>query len=208
MPRSSGRKTWWSAPIPEESREEEEFEFKPAAPKSGVNLQPIKPPTAIPKAPEIEPAALDAADEPIPLCDRCDSPLDSRGRCPKCDGVETLVVPRRQAGKPRPGGSPTASPKPKVRVIPSPSSGGPKPGIGSKPGKLPVPPLPEDDEILDLDQSGPVAPKKVRQPAPLPAQPKVKAPPLPAVVKPPPGKKPPGRTKENSGEDDFWKMLE
>lgn len=198
--------------VPEEKESrDEEFLVKPTAPKSGIAARgPIKPPTAIPKAPAIEPAALDAADEPIPLCDRCDSALDPRGRCPKCDGPATLLVSRKDADKLRPN-IPAATPKPKVRSIPAPVSTITKSG-----GNKAVPPLPADDQILDLNQPLPVS-KKVTSPAPLPAQPKVKAPPLPAtiksnVAKPPLGtpakKKPPQTGRPESGEDDFWKMTE
>jgi hypothetical protein len=202
--------------VPDASREADDGDFlvKQAAAIAGSVVQKrILPPTAIPKPPVIEPAALDAADEPIPLCDRCDAALDSRGRCPKCDGAETMIVSGRKAAALKPTHQPPAAPKPKVRGIPSPASGISKAPAASKSGMMPVPPLPEDDEILDLDKSGGV--RKVKQPAPLPATPKVKAPPLPAVVKsPPPGKagpgpaaKKPGRTtKDDSGEDDFWKI--
>jgi molecular chaperone DnaK len=190
--------------VPEDTRDAD-FLVKPAAGTGGIGIRPtIKPPTAIPRGPEIEPAALDAAEEPIPLCDRCDSPLDSRGRCPQCDGAETLVAPKRQAPTP-------ATPKPKIRGIPAPPSTAGKSGSQAKPGALLVPPPPDDDEILDLDQSGPA--RTVKQSSPLPAQPKVKPPPLPAVVKsPPPGKpgapKPPTKRggQSDTGEDEFWKL--
>jgi molecular chaperone DnaK len=182
--------------IPEESPDAE-VEFRPPPPQAGYAVTPIQPPTTIPKSPEIEPAALEAADEPIPLCDRCDSPLDPRGRCPKCDGRETMAVRGRAVPQRLPG---RQVPEPTGRKLPERSDAG-------KSGKLPVPPLPDDDEILDLDQSASHPRKIVKQQPPLSAQPKVKAPPLPAVVKPPPGKKPPGR-KENPGEDEFWRLTD
>jgi len=197
--------------VPEEAEtRDSEFLVKPVAAQAGAGS--IKPPTAIPKAPAMEPATLDGADEPIPLCDRCDAALDPRGRCPKCDGPATLMVSRKDADKLRPP-SPPAAPKPKVRSIPSPVSTINK--SVAKSGPVSVPPLPSDDEILDLNQSAPV--RKVVSPAPLPAQPKVKAPPLPATMKAPVAKpplstpakkKPPQTGKAEAGEDDFWKMTE
>lgn len=50
--------------------------------------------------PAVEPAAapaLDAADEPIPLCNSCGEPLDHRGRCAACDAAGTEPArPRRR----------------------------------------------------------------------------------------------------------------
>ncbi len=202
--------------VPDAGRESDDADFlvKQAAAVAGsVQQKRILPPTAIPKAPVIEPGTLDGADEPIPLCDRCDAALDPRGRCPKCDGAETMIVSGRKPPALKPVSQPPAAPKPKVRGIPSlPSTVGKTPAA-AKSGIMPVPPLPKDDEILDLSQSGSV--RKVKQPAPLPAQPKVKSPPLPAVVKSPPvkpnsgnasGKKPGRAAKDQSGEDDFWKI--
>ncbi len=132
--------------IPEESREDAEVRVKAAAPKSGVAKRaPIKPPTFVPKRQEVEPAGLDAADAPIPLCDRCDEPLDPRGRCPKCDGPATLLVSRREAealrgsnGKP-----PAASPEPiRTGKVQSPLPAQPKVKPPPLPAKAKSPPAP------------------------------------------------------------------
>ena len=77
-----------------------------------------------------------------------------------------------------------------------------------------LPPLPDDDEIIDLEEARPASPPK-RPAAPTsggPAQPKpkVKAPPLPPMAGPgksaPPGKRP-GKSSD-VGEDEFWKAVE
>jgi molecular chaperone DnaK len=196
--------------VPEENRDAEVL-VKPAPQKAGA--APIRPPTAIPKAPDVEPAALDAADEPIPLCDRCDSPLDSRGRCPKCDGPASLLVSKQDDRTLRSGGQPAAVSKPRPREgTPSLAAKGQVPA-GTVPPKTP---LSDDDELLDLNQPGPLRSSKVS--APLPAQPKLKPPPLPAKVKSPPTGKPsagnpPGKKQArghqtDSGEDEFFKMLD
>ncbi|HUQ68167.1 MAG TPA: Hsp70 family protein [Planctomycetaceae bacterium] len=39
-------------------------------------------------------AALEDADLPIPLCNECGEPLNSRGRCMKCDGGPTRLPPK------------------------------------------------------------------------------------------------------------------
>lgn len=181
--------------VPDESREAE-VHVKPLGSKSAIAKQAaIKPPTAIPESAPVEPGLLDAADEPIPLCDRCDTPLDARGRCPKCDGPATLVVSKQDADRLRQGTRPAAAKQPvsnQARLASTVS----------------------DDELVDLNQPGPL--RKSPVVAPLPAQPKVKPPPLPAkakgpAAKPPPGlpakKKPSRQDKADSGEDEFWRML-
>lgn len=194
--------------VPEENKDSGVL-VKPVPQQTGAATKPIKPPTAIPKAPVVEPGALDAADEPIPLCDRCDGALDARGRCPKCDGPATMVIPTRNA--PQLGRTP--SPKPVSREGSPSGIGKAKVPVAAVPKKPPL--LPDDDELLDLDKSGPIRTRKV--PAPLPAQPKLKPPPLPAKLKSPPGKPspgtPPGKKPSSgkspdSGEDDFFKMLD
>lgn len=199
--------------VPEDHRED--FQVKPAVRATGsIAPTPIRPPTAIPDMPIAEPGELEAADEPIPLCDRCDSVLDNKGRCPRCDAPQKMGV-KKGPSEARLSAPPAALPKPSVRGIPSPASSVQKLPAASKSGIPLIPPLTDDDEILDLDRSGP--PRQAKQPAPLAAQPKAKTPPLPPAakmpaVKPPAAvptqRQPPRSSKGQTGEDDFWMLTE
>ena len=77
-----------------------------------------------------------------------------------------------------------------------------------------LPPLPDDDEIIELEEARPAS--LLKRPAlPVPGgpaqpKPKVKAPPLPPMAgpgKPPLQVKRPGKPSD-VGEDEFWKAVE
>ena len=157
---------------------------------------------------------IDDSSQPVPLCNKCGEALDARGICTACKGAVATT-----------GKGP--APKP-VRPVSSSSSAG-KSTI-SKSGSIPVPPLPDDDDIIELG-SKPQTP--VRKPAGSPApgsglpKPKAKAPPLPPMAgmqkpgstsaAPKPGAAKPGTkpdasgkkpSKSDDGEDDFWNAVE
>ncbi|HET6423425.1 MAG TPA: Hsp70 family protein [Planctomycetaceae bacterium] len=138
--------------------------------------KPILSPATIAKPVSQAPAPDDEAfDEPIPLCDDCGEALDNRGKCPKC---QPASGPAR-----RPGGDA----RPKARGVPTPAQ---------RPAARPLPPMPSDDEIIELNPPPVGRPKAV---APSSVQkPKVKAPPL--------ANPPPRAQAEKAGEEEFWKM--
>ncbi|MDB5344614.1 MAG: dnaK 4 [Schlesneria sp.] len=153
---------------------------------------PIPSPKPVPSAKPLRPASqLDESNEPIPLCNKCGEPLDAHGVCAKCAATAKSKVSR-----------PLSTPPTGRSTI-------------SKSGSIPVPPLPHDDEILELGSKSPSAPmKKPGVPAGQMTgqpKPKVKAPPLPPMAGAPkpaaPGKKPPAKPAD-MGEDEFWKMLD
>ncbi|TXI03849.1 MAG: Hsp70 family protein [Rhizobium sp.] len=135
---------------------------------------------------------LDESNEPIPLCNKCGEPLDAKGVCAKCATLAAKPKSSRPSGTPPTGRS----------------------TIG-KSGSIPVPPLPDDDEIIELGAKAPAGP--VKKPAASsstssgPVKPKLKAPPLPPMAGKPkpavPGSKPP-RKPEDLGEEEFWKVVE
>ena len=154
----------------------------PVAPK------PVPTPKSVP-APKPRSAAsqLDESSQPIPLCNRCGEPLDARGVCPGCQSAP--VKPAARPNRPL-----------------APSTGR---SAVSKSGSIPVPPLPHDDDIIELEPKG--APPARKPPAPPSGQPKpkAKAPPLPPMA----GKKPNAAAKKpanpkDPGEEEFWKILD
>ena len=181
----------------------------PAAPKmaseTSTKLKSSAPASIGPKAvpaPKPVPGAkrpassLDSSSQPIPLCNKCGEPLDSRGVCPSC----------KSSG---PAKSEAKGPSPK----PAASQSAGRSTI-MKSGSIPVPPLPDDDDIIELG-SKPPTPAKKPAPAPTPQgsgvpKPKVKAPPLPpnaGGAKPGAAGKKPGNPKD-IGEEDFWNILD
>lgn len=131
---------------------------------------------------------LDDASQPVPLCNKCGEPLDARGVCTSCKTAAPASKTARPAA-PAPAGRST--------IV--------------KGGSIPVPPLPDDDDIIELG-SRPAVPavKKPVPPSGGQPKPKAKAPPLPPMAggpKPESGAKKPGKPKD-VGEDDFWKILD
>ena len=183
---------------------------KPVAPASAI-LKSAVAPRAV-SAPTIKPmkagaAFLEDSNQPIPLCNKCGDPLDARGQCVKC---------RSPQGVSKPSSSPTkaaAAPRPGQSGILKSSAAAQRSAI-LKSGSMALPPLPDDDEIIELEEARPASPPK-RPAAPAsggPAQPKpkVKAPPLPPMAGPgksPPQGKRPGKPSD-VGEDEFWQAVE
>ena len=183
---------------------------RPVAPTSGI-LKSSVAPKAIP-TPNVKPtkggsALLEDSSQPVPLCNKCGEPLDARGQCVKC---------RSPQGAPK-----TASPPTKAVVAPKPSQSGILKSSAAaqrsailKSGAMALPPLPDDDEIIELEEARPASPPK-KPAAPTSSgtaqpKPKVKAPPLPPMAGPgklPPQGKKPGKPSD-VGEDEFWKAVE
>lgn len=131
-------------------------------------------------------AQLEKADQPIPLCNNCGEPLDSRGQCPSCGSASAPTGQR--AGGQRPTQSQSAGGQSRRRRRPAPQQ--PVPG-GRRP--VPVPP-PDDAEILELGQAS----------APRPRKPPTAPPPRQR----PRAKQPPPKKPKESGEDEFWQLVD
>lgn len=155
-------------------------------------------PKPVPMAKAVRPPAsqLDSSSHPVPLCNKCGEPLDSRGICPTC---KVGRAPVKQA---------TPTPKPVRPVTPA---AGTRSTI-MKSGAIPVPPLPDDDDIIELGTKPPAAAKKPQAPGQISPQPKpkAKAPPLPPMAGTPKpgnaGKKP--AKPADMGEDEFWEIID
>ena len=183
---------------------------KPFAPASAI-LKPAVAPKVAP-TPTVKPlkaaaAFLEDSSQPVPLCNKCGDPLDARGQCVKC---------RSSQGASKPSSPPTkaaTAPRPSQSGILKSSAAAQRSAI-LKSGPMALPPLPDDDEIVELEEARPASlPRKPMAPTsggPAQPKPKVKAPPLPPMAGPgklPPQGKRPGKPSD-VGEDEFWKAVE
>ncbi len=167
--------------------------------------KPVPAPTPAAGRPGRPTSALDDSNEPVPLCNKCGEPLDSRGVCLNC---KSGVPAKSESSGPK---SPAAVPKP-IRPASTISTGR---STIVKSGSIPVLPLPNDDDIIELGSKPPTVPVK-KPAAAVPGQgtsqpkPKVKAPPLPPFAGTPKpdnaGKKP--SKPVDDGEDEFWKIMD
>lgn len=160
----------------------------------GPKPVPVPKPTPAAKPARTHGSPLDESNEPIPLCNKCGEPLDSKGECSSCRS--TLLL-KEESKTPRSGGGATAG----------------------RSGKT-VPPLPDDSVIIELGPKPAVKPSagpaKSPSGAPNPGagqpKPRVKAPPLPPMAgtpKPEAGKKPAKPAKPSDmGEEEFWKIMD
>ena len=115
-------------------------ENAPAADRPKATPTPALKPKPIPSAAERR-SSIDSSAVPIPLCNACGEPLDSRGACPACgvNAAKPKSPPARPAaGQTNGGGRPKSAPPP--RSLPPKS-----------PARTSSPPLPDlEDEILEL----------------------------------------------------------
>ena len=160
----------------------------------GPKPVPVPKPTTAAKPARTHGSPLDESNEPIPLCNKCGEPLDSKGECSSCRS--TLLL-KEESKTTRSGGGATAG----------------------RSGKT-VPPLPDDSVIIELGPKPAVKPSagpaKSPSGAPNPGagqpKPRVKAPPLPPMAgtpKPEAGKKPAKPAKPSDmGEEEFWKIMD
>ena len=187
---------------------------KPVAPASAILKSSVAPKAVpVPKAistsqpTKAGAAFLEDSSQPVPLCNTCGDPLDARGQCVKCrspqGSFKPASPPTKAATAPRPGQSGILK-----------SSAAAQRSAILKSGSMALPPLPDDDEIIELEEARPASPPK-RPVAPTSSgaaqpKPKVKAPPLPPMAGPgklPPQGKKPGKPSD-IGEDEFWKAVE
>ena len=160
---------------------------------------------------------LEQAEEPILLCNSCGEPLDAKGRCAVCPPEAARSAPesarrgakakaeRRPSRQPRSTGASTAASRGdagrKARVAAS-KENGPK----ASPPRLPLPAPPDDDEILDLDDTS--LRRKQKPGSSTPARRK-RAPVAGERRKSRPANQPqPRRKSSDDGEDEFWQLVE
>jgi len=154
------------------AKEEEPVELEEVGQQKPVVVEkqnPIKTPESpkpksvpTPKSPppiKSVPDKLDRADRPVPLCNRCGEPLNSKGACPSCGSLSDArqrklkkqkMLQRKKQAAARKAQSQQSRKKPQVRPLPQP---GQKPSPKQVPpsGKKPnVKPVDSDDEILEL----------------------------------------------------------
>lgn len=162
---------------------------------------PVSPPFDFPAPARSKSQQLEESSQPIPLCNKCGEPLDSRGKCTRCN----------VAGPPgKPGGKPAAAIRPAAGGANAPGNAPPKPstrGSGSAARSPSATALnsTDDDAIAEFMKGEPSPSSK----APLKA--KIKTPPLPGKKSDDPavskGKATDGKFLENvEVDDDFWKM--
>ncbi|MEK6261287.1 MAG: Hsp70 family protein [Planctomycetota bacterium] len=187
---------------------------KPVAPASAILKSSIGPkPVPVPKTTQSNKPAkagsafLEDSSQPVPLCNKCGDPLDARGQCVKC---------RSQQGASKPASPPVkaaTAPRPGQSGILKPSAAAQRSAI-LKSGPMALPPLPDEDDIIELEEARPTSlPKRPATPisgGSAQSKPKAKAPPLPPMAGP--GKsssqgKKPGKPSD-VGEDEFWKAVE
>jgi len=154
---------------------------------------------------------LEQAAQPIPLCNSCGEPLNLRGDCPACGPVLRPEPARKKtAQSTQRASTSTGESKPKRR----------KASRQRRP-KTALPPPPADDEILELGESGSANRSSQKRPNLKRSPRKIKSPPSPKpssqqpVVKKkrtPPAKPPQPRRQDgnphDSGEDEFWQLVD
>jgi len=162
-----------------------------AAPTAAPSIPKPRAVPSVKQAPATPAAAslskLEQADQPIPLCNNCGEPLNARGQCPSC-GVAAPAA-QRPAGQ-RPAQPQAAADPNRRRRRPAPPQ--PAPAAGPR-RRVPVPPR-DDAEILELGQASTPRPRKPAT-APPPRQ------------RPQPQQPPPKKSKD-SGEDEFWQLVD
>lgn len=187
------------------------FKAPPAAPRPVAASAPapapvVKSPKQVPLPPALQKGAPQGGNEssslPIPLCNHCGQPLNSRGECAACGtrGSAKPVAPKPVAPNP---GAPTPSMKP----TPAPSQTKPSAPPSAKPAPRPVPPpakLTSDSVILKPLNDSEIIELPPKQPAgQRPMKPSSNMKPSSKGGKDA-GKDP----SKDPGEEEFWKMTE
>ena len=204
------------------SRRPEQAGKPEPAPQTAPPKKPALPPAPEPKVVpsplagrglETASGGLEAADQPVPLCNECGEPLDFRGNCPHC-GRPTPPRKKKSAATPKPVVK--SKSQPQVRPKKKTGSGPPAPRAVPKPApqagdavkrRTKVPPPLDDDEILDMlelddDKKADGGSKKM---------PAAKKPPVkkkPSSASPPPRQEKKKTGRQDPGEDEFWQLVE
>ncbi|RMG35817.1 MAG: hypothetical protein D6725_11770, partial [Planctomycetota bacterium] len=171
----------------------------PQAPEDAA----IASPSAAPKtADDLDDASIEI------LCDNCGGNLASDGSCPHCG-----ARPPQAAPPPRPVRRSTATHA--TPTTPTPTPAGQTVASGGGTGATPLPPLPDDDaiiEVVDLPAQ-PTVPASAEAAHPPPhtptargtkKKPKLKPPPLPPMLQGP--KNPQIEEEVEKGAEEFWGM--
>jgi len=162
-------------------------------------------PVEFPKPARSKFEQLEDSSQPIPLCNKCGEPLDSRGKCARCEVTSRAGKPTSKPVTPvRPGatgakGAPSAPQKPSI-----PNTHGSN--VTARSGGGSARELSEEDSIAQFlqDQSAPAVKE--------PIKPKIKTPPIPSKGNAPSttnkGKSPEASVASEIQDDsEFWKIL-
>lgn len=148
---------------------------------------------------------LEDSDRPIPLCDRCDEPLDAHGKCQKCRSASSRRAnrdPQKQPGRKGPSNVKQTHDAPSSDDGRTRSSGQTR-----RPAGKPKPAVADDDIAMvgmtDRGDNTRVPPKPKRSEPPFAA-----IPPLPPADKRPKDVPPKKSDPEESDDDDFWQLLD
>lgn len=153
-------------------------------------------PSSVPLPARAKLTHLEDASQPIPLCNKCGEPLNSHGKCAKCDSRPLVGT--------KPGGKPVV-PNRGAKVVPA--SAAPKPGKGrSEPAgsnRAARDPLDAADEDLIADMLSDQS-----TPAMKPINPTIKSPQSKGnQSKSSQGKSPKSLKAEEIDDSDFWKSI-
>jgi len=155
----------------------------PGTPATSAAAAPVRSDPAVAAAPARD--KLETSEIPIPLCNECGEPLDSRGQCTACGA--SLKTPQRTASAP--SRTPAAPAAGTSRGAPAPSPATkPARKAASPPRPKPIPPASplkpvNEEEILELPRTKPTPPAANS------------------------GSAPPGnRGRRDPGEEEFWSL--
>ena len=184
---SSTDQTVSSAPT--SPNQEADAPREPAQPQAVIKPRAVPPAGTVAMTPQQENIKkLEQADQPIPLCNNCGEPLNVRGKCTDCETASPSPAARRPAAQQATGGG-----EQRRRRRPPQQPAG---------AKRPVPVLPPDDvEILELGQA---APEHAAPEHPAPKKQPVSSSPR----KRPTAKRPAPKKPKDSGEDEFWHLVD
>jgi molecular chaperone DnaK len=171
---------------------------KLATPSPKPTVAPVVPPKSVSPAKPVKStlSSIEESSKPIPLCNQCGEPLDSRGECGQCKSPSRPKTPGNAPVKPK-------LPSTGAHKVPS---AGVKPAAAKKPSSTLL-----DEESLadfvwdptDFSKPGP----KSAAPAPSPTvKPKIKPPPVPTSESVPKNQTASSAMSDDE-DDEFWKSV-
>ena len=198
-----------------EMRESPKLAAAPIAPAPIVTeSKPVKPnlpakpvveskPVDFPKSPRSKSSYMEDSTFPIPLCNKCGEPVDSRGKCTRCASASLVLKPGAKPETPhRPATGPSRIVPPAAKLAPS-KTGVQKPSTPARSAAELTAGVTDDDAIVGFLKDEPDSMSKS------PLKPKIKTPPLPAKANPPStNKTPKSSLAGDNDESEFWKILD
>ncbi len=137
---------------------------------------------------------VENSSKPIPLCNKCGEPVDSRGKCTRCDSRPNVPTAEVKSDAPNPVARKMVPPTAMKATVKSSPQKAPVSTLSDKASDLPDP-----DGLMDMLMAEPVSTKK---------------PPLPTIKKPPISQPAPVREKKPEAaspaildDSEFWRKL-